>query len=255
MSLARSLARSFIVRLLGKETKPRRILSGLASGYRISVSPPEKLSYLLGTDELHLQKAIRQYVGPGDTVYDIGANLGYVSLALAKRVGPNGRVIAFEPIPQNIAAFRHNIEINGINHVQLLEFAASDKAGTAVIRMAENPSTASLVWHRNDPTAAEFSVNTISIDELVEGGQLAYPTFVKVDVEGAEAFVLQGMRRTIAAARPVLFVECSEAGREQSWHLMQDLQYRCQSAITHKWVNGLDEYRHADFLWLPVFKS
>jgi FkbM family methyltransferase len=251
MSLVRSLAKSFILRLLGKEAKPRRILSGLASGYRISVSPAEKLSYLLGTDELHLQKAIRQYVGPGDVVYDVGANLGYVSLALAKRVGPKGRVIAFEPIPQNIAAFRHNMEINGINHVQLLEFAASDKAGTAVVRMAENPSTASLVWHRNNPAATEFSVNTISIDELVEGGQLAYPKFVKIDVEGAEAFVLQGMRRTIAAARPVLFVECSEAGREKSWHLMQDLQYRCQSALTRKWINAFDEYRHADFLWLP----
>ena len=255
MSLVRSLAKSFIVSLLGKETKPRRILSGLASGYRISVSPTEKLSYLLGTDELHLQKAIRQYVGPGDTVYDIGANLGYVSLALAKRVGPSGRVIVFEPIPQNIAAFRHNMEINGINHVQLLEFAASDKAGTTIIRMAENPSTASLVWHRNNPAATQISVSTVSIDELVEDGQLTCPKFAKIDVEGAEAFVLQGMRRTIAAAMPVLFVECSEAGREKSWHLMQDLQYRCQSAITRKRINTFDEYRHADFLWLPGFKS
>ena len=251
MSRVRSLAKSVIVRLLGKETRPRRILSGLASGYRISVSPAEKLSYLLGTDEPHLQKAIRRYVALGDTVYDIGANLGYVSLELAKRVGPNGRVIAFEPIPQNIAAFRRHIEINALRQVQLFEFAASDKAGTAVIRMVENPSTASLVWHRNDPAAAEFSVSTISVDELVEGGQLAYPKFVKIGVEGAEASVLQGMRRTIAAARPVLFVECSEAGRESSWHLMQDLHYRCQSAITGRWINTFDEYRHADFLWLP----
>ena len=99
MSVVRRFAKSCAVLLLGKETKPRRILSGLASGYRISVSPAEKLSYLLGLDEPHLQKAIRQFVAAGDTVYDIGANLGYVSLSLAKRVGPQGRVIAFEPIP------------------------------------------------------------------------------------------------------------------------------------------------------------
>jgi hypothetical protein len=93
MSAIRSFAKSCIVGLLGSEVKPRRIVGGLASGYRIYVSPAGQLGYLLGTDEPHLQRAIREYVAQGDTVYDIGANLGYVSLSLAKRVGPNGRVI------------------------------------------------------------------------------------------------------------------------------------------------------------------
>jgi FkbM family methyltransferase len=249
---ARTLAKSCITFLLGKESKPRRILGGLASGYRIHISPADNLSYLLGTNEPHLQKAIRQYVSAGDTVYDIGANIGYVSLSLAKRVGPHGAVIAFEPIPQNIEAFHKNIALNRIENVRLLEYAASDRAGNAVIRMAENPATASLVWHRNDPAATEFSIHTVAIDELVERGDLARPKFVKIDVEGAEAFVLQGMQRTIAAARPVLFVECSDAGRAQAWKLLTELNYRCQSAITHQPVNTFEQYRHSDFLWLPA---
>lgn len=252
MSSVRSFAKSCIVFLLGTESKPRRILGGLASGYRIYASPAENLSYLLGTNEPHLQKAIRQYVSAGDTVYDVGANVGYVSLSLAKRVGPRGRVIAFEPMPQNIEAFRRNIELNGIDNVRLLEYAASDRAGEAVIRMAENPLTASLVWHRNNLAATELSIHTVSVDELVESGDFARPKFVKIDVEGAEGFVLQGMRRTIAAARPVLFVECSEAGRGQAWQLLGELQYRCQEAITRQSVNTFEEYRHSDFLWLPA---
>jgi FkbM family methyltransferase len=252
MSAIRSFAKSCIVLLLGSESKPRTIFRGLASGYRICVSPAENLGYLLGTDEPHLQKAIRNYVAAGDTVYDIGANQGYVSLSLAKRVGSEGRVIAFEPLPRNIEAFRQNMELNGINNVRLLEFAASDRTGEAVIRIAGNLSTASLVWHRNDPTTTEVGVRTVSIDELVEAGELGYPKFVKIDVEGAEGSVLQGMRRTVAAARPVLFVECSEAGREKAWHLLRDLGYRCQSAITREWVNAFGEYRHSDFLWLPA---
>jgi FkbM family methyltransferase len=252
MSAIRSFAKSCVVLLWGSETKPRTIVRGLASGSRIYISPAQQLGYLLGTDEPHLQKAIRDYVAAGDTVYDIGANIGYVSLSLAKRVGPAGKVIAFEPVPRNIEAFRQNIEINGLTNVQLLEVAASTLAGEAVIRIAENPATASLVWHRNDPSATEFHIKTVSIDELVEAGELSYPKFVKIDVEGAEGAVLQGMRRTLAAARPVLFVECSEAGREISWSLLRDLRYQCKSAITRKSINEFEHYRHSDFLWLPA---
>src|SRR5271168_2656768 len=193
MSAIQSFAKSFIVFLLGSESKPRTILRGLASGYRICISPAENLGYLLGTDEPHLQKAVRRYVAAGDTVYDIGANVGYVSLSLAKRVGCGGSVIAFEPVPRNIERFRQNIEINGITNVRLLEFAASDRAGEAAIRIAENSSTASLVWHRNNPAASEISIRTVSIDDLVAAGELRYPKFVKIDVEGAEAAVLDGM--------------------------------------------------------------
>jgi FkbM family methyltransferase len=251
MSSLRSIAKSSLVFFLGRESRPRTILRGLASGYRICVSPAEQLGYLLGTDEPHLQKAIRNHVAAGDTVYDIGGNVGYVSLSLAKKVGPAGRVIAFEPVPENSDAFLRNIEINGITNVRLLKLAASDKPGEAVIRMAENPSTASLVWHRNDPSATELHIKTAAVDDLVEAGEFNYPKFVKIDVEGAEGSVLQGMRRTIAAARPVLFVECSEAGRETAWHLLRELNYQCESAITGAAVNHFEHYRHSDFLWLP----
>jgi FkbM family methyltransferase len=241
--------------LLGRETRPRKIVRGLASGYRICVSPVDHLGYLLGTTEPHLQRIIRQYVAVGDTVYDIGANIGYVSLSLAKSVGPTGQVIAFEPIPKNVEYLREGIEINHLTNVQLLEFAASDQFGEAVIRITENLSTASLVWHRNNPSATQLNIRTVQIDQLVESGSLGYPRFVKIDVEGAEGSVLKGMRRTIAAAKTVLFIECSEAGRETTWPLLRGLEYECQPAITRKQIDSFDEYRNSDFLWLPTQAS
>lgn len=78
----RRFAKSCIVLFLGGESRPRKIVRGLASGYRIRVSPRENLGYLFGTAEPHLQQIIRKYVRTGDTVYDIGANVGYVSLSL-----------------------------------------------------------------------------------------------------------------------------------------------------------------------------
>jgi methylase of polypeptide subunit release factors len=124
MSAIRRFAKSCVVVILGKEAKPRKIMRGGAAGYRIWVSPSENLGYLLGTDERHLQGVIGKYVSAGDTIYDIGANVGYVSLSLAKQVGASGQVIAFEPVPRNIEAFRRNIEINRLVNVQLFEAAA-----------------------------------------------------------------------------------------------------------------------------------
>jgi FkbM family methyltransferase len=252
MPAVRNFAKSCLVLVLGRESRPRTIVRGLAAGYRMYVSPAENLGYLLGTYEPQLQAIIKEYVAAGDTVYDVGANVGYASLLLAKRVGPGGRVIAFEPVPRNIDAFRENVKINDLANVRLLEFAASDRRGEATIRVADNFAEASLVWHRNDPSAQELTIRTVAIDELVEAGDLAHPRFVKIDVEGAEGNVLRGMRRMLAAAKPILFVECSEAGRETAWNLLRELGYRCESAVTRKSVDSFEAYQHSDFLWLPA---
>jgi FkbM family methyltransferase len=205
----------------------------------------------VGTYEPHLQRAIRKYVACGDTVYDVGANFGYISLSLAKQVGPTGHVAAFEPIAENLDLLRKNVANNQLQNVQIFDVAASDRNGEAVIRVSGNFSTSSLVWHKKDPSAVELVVNTVAIDDLVERGKLGEPAFVKIDVEGAEALALKGMQRTVAAARPVLFIESSEAGRETTWQLLRNFEYRCQSAITGKWVDAFEGYRHSDFLWLP----
>jgi FkbM family methyltransferase len=252
MAAFRRLVKSCIVLFLGRETKPRRILRGLASGYQICASPAENLGYLFGTAEPHLQAAIKAYVSPGDTVYDIGANIGYVSLSLAKIAGNKGRVIAFEPLPGNADLLRKTIKMNGLANIELFQLAASHESGEILIRTARNPSTASIVWHRNDPAAIEIIVRAAAIDDLVKVGTLNHPRFVKIDVEGAEGSVLKGMRETIAAARPVLFVECSELGRETAWNILRELEYRCQAAVTREWVDRFEDYRHSDFLWLPM---
>jgi FkbM family methyltransferase len=251
MSTIRMVAKSCIVFLLGHQSKPRLIVRGLASGYRICVSPAENLGYLLGTAEPHLQRVIKEYVSAGDTVYDIGANMGYVSLSLAKQVGRRGSVFAFEPVPQNVDLLRKNIEVNRLGNIRLLDVAASDKPGSAVIRIAGNPSMASMIWHKNDPSATRINVRTVAIDELVEAGDVGDPSFVKIDVEGAEGSVVQGMRRTIAASQPVLFMECSDAGRATTWGVLRELGYQCRSVMPDKRVESFEEYRHANFLWLP----
>jgi len=108
-----------------------------------------------------------------------------------------------------------------------------------VIWTAGNFATSSLVWHKKNSSAEELVIKTVAIDERVKNGEVADPVFVKIDVEGAEGLALKGMRRTVAQSRPVIFIESSEAGRETTWQLLGELDYRCRSAITGKWVDGL----------------
>jgi len=251
MSSIRQVAKSSAVLLLGRERKPRKILRGLAAGYRICVSPCDNLGYLLGTTEPHLQRVIRQYVSAGDTAYDIGANVGYVSLSLAKRVGPQGQVFAFEPIPQTFDWLEKNVKLNQLDNITTLMVAASDRPGETTIRIPESLSMSSLVWHRNDPSAIELPIKTVVIDELVKTGSVPPPQFVKIDVEGAEGLVVEGMRGTIADCKPILFLECSEIGRATTWPLLSELGYRCHAAATRTPVKAFEQYRNADFLWLP----
>jgi FkbM family methyltransferase len=206
---------------------------------------------LLGTAELHLQKAIVKFVHYGDTVYDVGANLGYVALSLAKQVGPSGKVAAFEPVPQNLRLLRENIEENQLTNIEVFDVAVSDEEGEALIRIPESLSMASLIWHTENSTCIQHATRTIAIDDLVQTGRLAFPTFVKIDVEGAEALVVRGMRRTIVSAKPVLFIECSDSGREETWRFLSDCGYECRSAVTSERVDSFEAYRHSDFLWIP----
>lgn len=250
----RSLRRGIkevLVLMMGAQEKPRRILRGLASGCRIVVSPKENLGYLFGITERHLQRAIRKYVNQGDTVYDVGANIGYVSLSLSMCVGHSGKVYAFEPLPENLARLLKGIEASRKENITVLDFAASNAKGTTLIRTTGNHSMASLVWHRDDPAATERLIRTECIDEWVKSGDLPTPTFVKIDVEGAEGYVIQGMKHTIAAALPIIFIECSDAGREITWQVLKELGYRCESAVTGESVEEFGGYRHADYLWLP----
>lgn len=108
-----------------------------------------------------------------------------------------------------------------------------------------------MVWHKRDRSAAQVPIKAVAIDELVDSGRLKKPTFIKIAVEGAEGLALTGMRRTITSARPVLFLECSDAGRETTWQMLRELGYRCRCALTGNSINEFDKYRHSDSLWLP----
>lgn len=165
-------------------------------------------AYEDGRNELPVQEAVRDNLAPGGVFYDIGANVAFFGLIAARIVGDEGAVYAFEPIPHIAAEARANVERNGLANLQVIEMAASDTEGEATLIITEHPGGATLsAADAGDDATGSVTVRTVRLDTLVEDGTLRPPNVVKVDVEGVELEVLDGLRRTLAHHRPVVVCE------------------------------------------------
>lgn len=89
------------------------IAAGEAQGLQMMLDLQTEKDYWLGTYEPELQAALRELIQPGMVAYDVGANIGYISLIMARLVGPQGRVFAFEALPANLERLRNNLQLNG----------------------------------------------------------------------------------------------------------------------------------------------
>jgi FkbM family methyltransferase len=168
----------------------------------------------LGHYEMPVQRAIAENLQAGDVCYDIGANVGFFSVLAASRVGSGGRLFAFEPEPGNATMLRHNVEMNGFAHVTIFENAVSSQPGRAVLMLVPYSGSHSLAEFRTPKDVVnQITVDTVQVDQLVENRTLTPPTLVKIDVEGAEYPVMQGMARTIETYRPKIVYEV-DAERE-----------------------------------------
>ena len=131
-------------------------------------------------------------IQPGDVIYDIGANIGYVSLVLGARAPHATRILAFEPDPDNAAHLRTNIHCNGVQNITVYEVALGNETGRCVLFVEGEVGTGthSIVGSK-DGRSRRIEVNVVSGADFVKQGH-PNPDILKIDVEGAEANVLYG---------------------------------------------------------------
>src|SRR5512138_2025047 len=89
------------------------VAAGGLAGVRLALDLQSEKDYWLGTYEPELQAAIADLLQPGIVAYDVGANIGYITLLLARAVGENGHVYSFEALPANLERLRTNLELSG----------------------------------------------------------------------------------------------------------------------------------------------
>lgn len=210
-----------------------------------------RLIYVGGWVEPNELFAAQKILKPGMTVIDIGANEGHFSLFFASIVGPQGSVLAVEPSPRELMALRRNISLNLGASVTIEDRACSNHEGEAILLLADNPhcgtNTLGKFIYENTGLYKQETVSLTTLDRLVDKHQFTCVHFIKIDVEGAEAKVLEGARRTLAVFRPVLLLEILEPALRQQGAsgeaILQSLRKSEYSILTLRAQDGKWEYR------------
>ncbi len=143
----------------------------------------------------------------GDTVVDVGANVGYYTLIAASLVGPEGRVYAFEPDPRSFSLLERNVRLNGFSNVVLERKAVADQAGTLRLYLAPENKGDHRIYAPSDEQRDWIEVEAITLDDYF-GERAAEVDLVKIDTQGAELSILRGMSRILESSeRLVLAME------------------------------------------------
>jgi FkbM family methyltransferase len=188
-----------------------RIAAGGLAGYTLQLDLQTEKDYWLGTYEPELEQAAGRLVPPGAVVYDVGANIGYTALLLAKAAGQGGRVYAFEALPDNLARLQRNVALNGMtDRIRVVPAAVTQATGPVrfLVHASGGMGKVEGSAGRTDETyPSELLVEGLSLDDFVFGQGNPPPQVIKMDIEGGEVLALPGMRRVLQEARPRLLME------------------------------------------------
>jgi FkbM family methyltransferase len=167
--------------------------------------------YSYGCLDYFDESAIRRMLRPGSTCLDIGAHIGYYSLLMSKWVGPNGRVVSYEPVPYTHSFLTRNLERNGATNVQPQHAAVGSHQGTVRMSAAAGQR---LGWS-SVSDAGDLEVRCTTIDSEAARLNLEHLDFIKMDVEGYELQALSGAELTIQRFRPKIMFEVNSRALHQ----------------------------------------
>lgn len=182
--------------------------------------------FLVGDLDPKITWVLDRVVAEGDTVLDVGANLGLVSLKMARRVGVNGRVLAFEPSPSILPYLRATVEANPVPEIDVAPIALGRRrAEMALAVPSGNAGGASLLSTRRD--GKMFTVQVRRLASVLSEMAITSVDVMKIDVEGFEVEVLAGLLDDPAAPRPnfILFEELAPE-TSQCFGLLRGAGYR-----------------------------
>ncbi|HEY0704380.1 MAG TPA: FkbM family methyltransferase [Candidatus Acidoferrales bacterium] len=199
------------------ERYPVLSCGGRLKGYRMRVDWNIHRAFVYDSWEPEVTQAIDERAANGMIAVDIGAQSGFYTLLLSKRVGASGKVIAFEPLPANFRMLEENIRLNKIENVMMRREAVADRSGEISFHFPVEEASLLAGPLLPEEGREDFFVNCISLDDFVAQENLR-PDLIKMDVEGAEGSVVEGALRTIREFHPVLIIELHGVGEQPRQH-------------------------------------
>jgi len=225
------------------------IMGGVGKGMRMQLNLRQERGYYFGTHELDVQSLIAEIVKPGMNVYNIGAHVGFFTLILSRLVGPEGKVVAFEPNPEVRKRLVEHLALNGLNgRVRVEDYALGDFDGDAGFSLSLSNTQGRFedLPHVND--GAVINVHCKRVDKYVEEGGTV-PAFVLMDVEHAEGRVLRGMFDTIESYKPLIVIEThGPEAIEETWVELKKHQYLLATVPGLEIVASSDMVRYGHYL-------
>jgi FkbM family methyltransferase len=195
----------------------------MAQGHRLKLDrrcQAEKWAYYTGRYDCEDLELLCRLLRPGDTVCDVGGNVGFYAVPIASRLQHiGGHLHTFEPVKANFTRLQENIALNGLQACATVhEYALSSRAGTAEITLREDflagsgTGNAAMVFSESDKS--RFSVERIALrrlDDLGEEMHLDRLDLIKLDIEGHEDEFLRGGAGMITRHLPIIYMEVNKA--------------------------------------------
>lgn len=162
---------------------------------------------------------------------DIGANIGLYSLFAAKRIGSKGKIISFEPQPVTYKRFIENIKLNNFKNILPVSKAVGDVNGFIAIK--ESTDSAKTFVSKTNVDKAESQVEMVSFSNFLNNNKIGKVDYLKIDVEGFEFYVLQGMKEFLIKTPPKIiqielyeeFLKRNGSSVKQTLDFLYDLEY------------------------------
>ena len=181
---------------------------------------------------LELRFVRERMLRSGMTIFEVGGHHGHDTMALASWVGPEGRVIVFEPVPENAEVIRQNCELNGLGNVEVVQAAVGATPGSGRI---SGQSNGKIVGGRSGQ-GIDIDVTTLDIYCTKNN---VYPNLVKIDVEGYEVDVLAGASQVLSR-RPQLQIEVHADQLPDFGHKPEDIWSFLDPTNYEVWVQRHD---------------
>lgn len=197
----------------------------LAERNMLALHPPQTYGANIPWEK-PIQLCLSDFLRPGQCALDVGANVGGLSIAMSRLVGPTGQVHAFEANRRLVPVLQRDLGLNGASNVTVVNRAAWSKSGEQLPFYCDDrmwAQSSSLVYKVSDSTE---TIETVCMDDYVAQHSLS-PRVIKVDVEGAEYEVLRGTEKTLRAQAPVLVLEYWPRGNDDPLDFLESLGYVC----------------------------